>query len=282
MARAQGRTSGMRRLVLVAVITAGCGAAPTSPSGSPSNDNRIATIRGRVQDSVSRPIVDARVTIVDGPVAGLSTTTTEDGRFAFAAFATRAELTALRVEKDGYTPSNPRWHAPDDITVLLRSVTPLDIEGQYTITFAAAAECAQLPSALRSRTFTAAVSPVRPDRLNFTSALTGAEFQRGYDTFFAGVASDAARFYVYSWDAFNWWLEDQPIIERLPSGGYVAWMGTATTAVVSSTASITAAFDGSVSYCAAPREPDVTNYPPTCSAPIDCKSDHHQLVLRRR
>jgi hypothetical protein len=87
---------------------------------------------------------------------------------------------------------------------------------------------------------------------------------------------------VYSWDAFNWWLEDQPIIERLPSGGYLAWMGTATTPVVRSTASVTAAFDGSVSYCATPREPDVTNYPPTCSAPIECKSDRHQLVLKRR
>jgi hypothetical protein len=118
--------------------------------------------------------------------------------------------------------------------------------------------------------------------LRFTSALTGAEFQRGYETFFATVASDAARFSVYSWDAFNWWGEDQPIIERLPSGGYVAWMGTATTPVVSSTASITAQFDGSVSYCATPREPDMTNYPPTCSAPVECKSDHHQLVLTRR
>jgi hypothetical protein len=132
------------------------------------------------------------------------------------------------------------------------------------------------------RTFTAAISPTRPDRLNFTSTLTGAQFQRGYDTFFAGVASDAVRFYVYSWDAFNWWLEDQPIIERVPPGGYVAWMGTATTPVVSSITSITAVFDGSVSYCAVPREPDVTNYPPTCSAPIECKSDRHQLVLRRR
>ena len=121
----------------------------------------------------------------------------------------------LRVEKDGYTPSNPRWRAPDDITVLLRSVTPLDIEGQYTVTFAAAAECTQLPSAVRSRTFTAAVSPVRPDRLNFTSTLTGANFQSGYNTFSAIVASDAARFLVYSWDAFNWWGDDEPIIERI-------------------------------------------------------------------
>src|SRR4030095_696179 len=40
----------------------------------------------------------------------------------------------------GYTPSNPRWRETDDITVLLRSLTPLDIEGQYTVTFAAAAE----------------------------------------------------------------------------------------------------------------------------------------------
>ena len=235
-----------------------------------------------MQDSVSRPVADARVTIIDGSLAGLSTTTSEDGRFAFATFTTAAELTTLRVEKDGYTPSNPRWRAPDDITVLLRSATPLDIEGQYTITFTAAAECTQLPSAAQSRTFTAAVSPVRPDRLNFTSTLTGASFQSGYNTFSAVVASDAARFLIYSWDAYNWWGDDEPIIERLATGGYVAWMGTATTPAVNSTSSITAAFNGSVSYCAAPSEPKTTNYPPTCSAILECKSDHHQLTLTRR
>jgi len=273
----------MRPVVLIAIITAGCGATPTSPSGSPTNVNRIATIRGRVQDSVSRPISDARVTIIDGPQAGLSTTTNDEGRFAFVPFTTRAELTALRVEKDGYAPSNPRWPVADDqITVSLRSLTPLDIEGRYTITFAAAAECGQLPSAVQTRTFTAAISPTRPDRLNFTSALTGATFQSGYNTFSAVVASDAARFLVYSWDAFNWWGDDEPIIERLATGGYVAWMGTATTPVVNSTSSITAAFNGSVSYCAAPSEPTMTNYPPTCSAIVECKSDHHQLALTRR
>jgi hypothetical protein len=273
----------LRPLIVIAIITSGCGATPTSPTGTPLNTPRIATIRGRVQDAVSRPIAAARVTIADGSQAGLSTTTNDDGRFAFVPFPTRAELTALRVEKDGYVPSNPRWQVSDDqITVSLRSVTSLDIEGQYTITFAAAAECSQLPSAVQTRTFTAAISPTRPDRLNFTSTLTGAQFQRGYDTFFAAVASDAARFYVYSWDAFNWWLEDHPIIERVPSGGYVAWMGTATTPVVSSTASITAQFDGSVSYCDMPREPTMTNFPPTCSALVECKSDRHQLVLKRR
>jgi hypothetical protein len=59
----------------------------------------VVTIRARVQDSVSRPIVDARVTIVDGPLVGLTTTTSDDGRFTFASFTTPAELTALRVEK---------------------------------------------------------------------------------------------------------------------------------------------------------------------------------------
>ena len=271
----------LRPLVLVAIITSGCGATPTSPSGTPVNASRVVTIRGLVQDAVSRPIVDARVIIVDGPQAGLSTTTNDEGRFAFIPFTTRAELTALRVEKDGYTPSNPRWHAPDDITVLLRSLTSLDIEGQYAITFAAAAECTQLPSAVRSRTFTAVVSRV-PDRLNFTSRLTGATFQSGYNTFSAVVASDAARFLVYSWDAFNWWGEDQPIIERLPAGGYVTWIGTATTPVMNPTSSITATFDGSVTYCATPIEPTMTNYPPTCSAIVECQSGHHQLALKRR
>ena len=176
-------------MLVVVIVTASCGATPTSPTGTPISA-RVVTIRARVQDSVSRPIVDARVTIVDGPLAGFTTTTSDDGRFTFASFTTPAELTALRVEKAGYTPSNPRWRAPDDITVLLRSLASLDIEGQYTITFGAAAECTQLPCAVRSPTFTATTS-------------------------------------------------------RVP-------------------------------------DPTMTNYPPTCSAVIECKSDHHQLALTRR
>ena len=273
----------MRPLVLIAIITVGCGATPTSPSGSPANGTRIATIRGRVQDAVSRPIADARVTIVDGPQAGLSTTTNEDGRFAFAPFTTPSDATALRIEKAGFAPVTPRWGTRDEGSIALQSLTPLDIEGQYTITFAAAAACSQLPAAAQTRTYTAAISPTRPDRLNFTSTLTGAEFQRGYDTFFAGVASDAARLYIYSWDAFNWWLEDDPIIERLTPTSHLSISGTATTAVSSNQSTITAAFDGTFSFCAESKPGAQPQWPPTCAVPpLECTSPRHQLTMTAR
>jgi Carboxypeptidase regulatory-like domain len=270
-------------ILLIAIITSGCGGTSSvSPSGPSTDVNRIVTIQGRVQDSLLRPIADARVTIVDGPLNGVSTTTNEEGRFALAASFRAAELTTVHIEKDGYWSATARWRPSGEIWVALRALALPDLEGQYTITFSAAAECSQLPSQVRSRTYFASISPRPDDRAYFTSTLTGAEFQHGYNTFFGAVGSNAARFSVYSWDAFNWWLEDQPIIERLPSGGYVAWMGTAMAPLVSSTASIVATLDGSVSYCAVPREPTMTNYPPTCSAVEECKSDHHQLVLKRR
>jgi hypothetical protein len=67
-------------LVLIATITCSCGGTPpTSPSAS-TNIGEATPIQGRVQDSVLRPVVYARVTIVDGPLAGLDAKSRQVGR----------------------------------------------------------------------------------------------------------------------------------------------------------------------------------------------------------
>jgi hypothetical protein len=165
------------------------------------------------------------------------------------------------------------------------SSTPLkllDLEGAYSVTFTAADSCSQIPTELRTRTYVATGSPQRNDRTTFTLALSGASFQPAYETFFARVAGDTVTLSVHSWDAARWWLEDHPIIERLGEGRSVEMMGTARADVPPSASSITAVFAGTYSYCPAITEASTPSYPTTCSAPVTCQSDRHQLSLARR
>ena len=110
----------------------------------------------------------------------------------------------------------------------------------------------------------------------------GADFFTGYDTFWTAVGHDAARFHVFSWDAFNWWLEDQPIIERVGANGFLAFQGLADAPLVQSATAITARFDGSINFCSALTPPAMPAWPPTCAEPIECRSDRHELRLIRR
>jgi hypothetical protein len=51
---------------------------------------------------------------------------------------------------------------------------------------------------------------------------------------------------------------------------------------VTSNLSISATFDGTVTYCPAATAPTVENYPPSCTAPIECRASDHQVVFSRR
>src|SRR6185295_7629464 len=105
--------------------------------------------------------------------------------------------------------------------------------------FTADASCTQLAPALRRRSYSAVVTPstatsaVMASEATFVSEFSGADFYPGYGKMWLIAAHDASRFNVFSWDAFNWWLEDDPIIERLTPTSHLSISGTATTAVSS-------------------------------------------------
>ena len=133
------------------------GPVPTPPSGE--------LIKGAVYDTAFRPIVGALVEVMDGPTAGLSTTT--DGTGGFSLTGTFDETTRFRASKEGHVtatgtlrPScaacNPhRW-----IFFYLESpIPPTNIAGDYTLTFIADAACASLPNEMRTRTYAANISP---------------------------------------------------------------------------------------------------------------------------
>ena len=266
-------------IVIVAIAAAACsgGSLVSLPASPSAGEVRIA---GQVLDTLRRPLGGAQVEIVDGPLSGIATMTNDDGRFALGPWMSGTDRVTIRIVKDGYTSATEGWRGRD-VRVTLTAIALVDLGGASTVTFTAAAECTQLPAAVRTRTYSATGQPTtRPG--HFTLELGAANFYPAYDTFSGVAASDAVRFPVYSWQAFIWWLEDQPIFERLAGGTYIALSGTATAPVVQSNASIGATFDGSFSYCSDAHDPTVANIPPACAAAVECRSDHHQLLLSRR
>jgi hypothetical protein len=272
-------------LTLVVVVSSSCSTAsptaPTAPSSQP-NPSRLTNIGGVVRDSVQRPVAGARIEVLDGPLIGQVTTTNIDGTFSLAQPVAEAVMVTLRLTKEGYSPANVAVRGTADLRIYLRALTLIDLSGRYTVTLAAAAECSQLDPTVSRRAHVMTFKSVPNNPILFTGDLSGAEFYPGYDTLFAVVADDTVRFFVSSWDAFNWWLEDHPIYERLSSGGFLAVMGAATAMNVTSDGSMSATFEGSLSYCGAARDSMNAQWPPECSVPVvTCHSPRHHLALSR-
>jgi hypothetical protein len=259
-------------------------AAPTSPTpGSPTTFN----LTGLVRDTVLRPVMNAKVEIVSGPLASQFTATDANGQFVFAGLTPATPTVDIIVTKEGYSPVTMTARNNVNTIITLAASTLIQLEGEYQVTFAAANSCGDIPPPLRRRTYSATIG--RPTNVTHPSAtavvvtLGGADFYFGYGAFSGLVADDAVRLAVFSWDAFNGWLEDHPIFERLTTTTYLAFMGTATASGAQPGAPIAAVLDGTISYCASATAPSIAGFPPTCSVPvIDCRSDRHQLSLSRR
>ena len=265
-------------------LAVGCRNSSTLPDSSTAPTPQAPTaplnIAGIVRDTIQRPVSDARILVLDGSAAGRFASSNEEGRFTLFDPTPVMETVALQISKAGYTPLTGRWRNNSDASATLIADPLLNLEGQYSIAFDAASACDQLPPAVRTRTYAATIGRTTSNRWLFAATLSGAEFYPGFDTFWGAVGGDTVRFYVSSWDAFNRWLEDHPIFERLDSNRYVSLMGIATATVVTSPTSIAATFDGSFAYCAAGRE-SMTPFPPNCGELVDCRSPQHRLTLSR-
>lgn len=279
-----GRAVFASLVITVAALVSGCeGESPTAPrpfqppaaAGSPT-----FKIAGVVQDLPLplQPVANARVEIVDSPLAGRVVTTNVEGRFAFAE-PVEAPVT-LRVTKDGYAPETVR-SLGENIRIELMPLGMVDLTGEYTFTLAAADSCEGLPEAVRSPTYLATIKRDTRLRHQFIATLSG-EFYPGYSEFAIGLHRDAIRFSVYSLYAFNAWLEDHPIVARSAPQEYLAFMGQAAAPQPGADGSIAATLDGWFEHCSAAREPG-PNFPPSCSVPpTQCRSQEHRLMLSRR
>jgi hypothetical protein len=237
-----------------------------------------------VRDLLQRPIADVRIEVAEGPSSGAAAISDALGQFSITATASSDRITVI-ASKDGYETATMRLRAGQTL-VVLRDVVVANLEGRATIVFTADASCTQLPASLRTRSYAAVVMPstgaVMASAGTFIGELNGADFYQGYSKMWLTAAHDAARFNIFSWDAFNWWLEDQPIIERLSPTSHVSVSGAATAAVASGPSTITTALDGTFAYCAQSQPGAQPLWPPTCAVPrVECTSAHHQVTMIR-
>jgi hypothetical protein len=272
-------------IMLVSVVATGCqggSAPPTSPSPAYTQ----LTITGVVRDLIQRPIAGARIEVAEGPSLGVATLTDAQGQFSLAATAS-GDRVAVTVSKDGYETATMRLRSAGALVLSLRDSVLANLEGRATVVVTADASCTQLPASLRIRSYTAVVSPstgaTMANPAIFVGELNGADFYQGYGKMWMTAARDAVRFSVLSWDPFNWWLEDYPIIERVTPTSYFAVSGTATSAFSSGQSTIATALDGTFAFCTESRPGALPQWAPTCVVPqVECTSTHHQLTVTRR
>jgi hypothetical protein len=281
---------GMLILVLGCGWT-GCGGSGRGPLPAPTSlpSPTVGTlVNGTVSDSAHRPLVDARVEVLDGPQAGTSATTNSRGEFSLrGAFddATRFRATmnghkeATATRGPACEACNPNWWIHFALDPL---APPLNIAGRYILAFEADGACeALIPAEARGRTYTADIAPVtvagRPSDTSFEVTVGGASLLEGYSRFPINVAVN----YLSAWlgDLHG----DPGLLERVAENTYVSFGGESR-AVVTDTKVLSMTFDGTFEYCARklPMGPSYSCSPAESVAQAQCASRSHRLILTAR
>ena len=252
---------------------------PTSPTASPTVQTE--TISGVVLDNLANPIQGASADIVDSDIAVASSTTDPQGRFSLTFQRVVSQSFAVRVTKAGFHPVTVRNPSSTQLQVRLLPTELMALEAAYTMTIEATA-CDGIPAGLRRRSYSVAIASSQTYSPLFSGALGDATFYPGYGTISLQVGADGAKVLVFSRDAFENWLEDHPIFERVGQSGYLSMMGSAQIRRADGGRS-NGAFDGSYTYCPSAQVNTTNNWPPTCAvAAVTCESRNHQFSFVSR
>ena len=251
-------------------------AAPTPPMP------QAVSITGLVWDTALRPLSGARVAVTSGADAGTFATTGDDGRYALSATSLASGRVMLQASKEGFFSKdasqdarNTSGHQVDHTFMLTAVAPPLDLAGEHTLQLVADSTCTAVPPMARVRMYHASIAPRTPDRTQFEIRLGGASFFQRSSSFNVMVATDFARFIVYSAAS----MDDEPVVEELAPDTFLAFMGTATADASGTDRVISARFDGFIEY--RPTTPSTTYF--KCPVePVECRSGSHQLILTRK
>jgi hypothetical protein len=287
-----------RQLLRVAIALAlvqglaGCNSSPSKSPSAPSPappavaQPAASQLAGKVYDSAFRPLAGARVEVVDGPQAGRSTAADAMGNFSLAGVFD--DTTRFRATKDGHLAGigtrgphcdrcNPNWWLYFYLSPL---APPVNLAGNYAVTFSADSACPGLPTDVRTRTYAATIAlapnPDHPADTMFRMTLSGPPFLDDYKRFDIFVAGD----YVSGWLGD---LHGAPgLVEQIGANTYVTLGGWFGGMVAGST--ISASFDGVVERCELTSEWGSRR---NCSAEqvvahAQCASTNHRLILTRR
>jgi hypothetical protein len=271
----------MRHLAaIVLLFSFGCAdrKSPVEPTSSPPETAQLTfSLSGDVQDTASRPLKGATVTVVDGPRAGTTTMTDDAGRFRMPDTFTQSAITFV-ASKEGYSSQTRTFPPPGRpvtggnwwFSLHLEPLAPsVNLAGKYTLTLTANQACTTLPEEARSRTYTASiVSQWRAT--TFVGTLSDARIVSvPFSPYFQiGVAGDFADMYLQ-------------FVEQLSDGTYLAIGGAAAASVGPS--GVTAPFNAHFVRC--------RNRPAWapgdywwCGADVqgdECASSNNQLSLVR-
>jgi len=262
---------------------------PGAPGPSlmpPPNPPKGTQLAGTVSDAAWRVLAGARVEVVDGPLAGLSTTTDVNG--AYWLTGAFDETTLFRATKDGHVAAtwplpeicarcNPQWWLHFHLESL---AAPASIAGDYTLTFVADHACA-LPDDARIRSYAAAVTLTsragEPANSRFDVTVTGGILLGSFDRFTIGVAGD----YIKS-DIGDWGHGEAGLVEPIARNTYVT-LGGAMAASVGDPSTITGSFTGAIERC---ELTDEWGSRSSCGggaiARARCFSQNHEFRLSRR
>jgi hypothetical protein len=248
-------------------------------------DRAPMVVKGHVYDTAERALSGATVEVLDGPQAGLSTTTTNAGEFSLT--GTFDDSTRFRAAAEGHIPAVGTLNPPCQLCNPQRWMffaldvlaAPLDLAGNYALNFVADSSCTGLPDEVRTRTYAATVTPApsRPRTL-FEVQVSGASFFEGYSGFWMSVAGDYVTFTLGD-------LHGRPgLVEQVARNSFLALEGWGAATVDASGPPISLTYVGVVEFCEMTSE--VGSYEICASAKrvanARCASSGHQLVLTRR
>ena len=267
----------------MSLITTACGRSnPTQPTTPDSGGSVMpgGRIEGAVLNTAVQGVPGSRVDIVQGPSAGTSVVSDVNGFFTLPGRFTEGASITLRASREGYLDTSktivmPRGGASMWTELGMKSMSPpADLTGSYLVTLTAADECrANLPEALRSRTYTASIVRGQTEE-KFSGTLVVPPDKN--TSFSAAVAGTSATLWFGNLE-FN----VPSVLEDLGTG-YLFIAGDATALV--STGRIGGALRGAWVYC--PRESAglAPGEPFGCPRSVtqSCSSGDHQILLSAR
>ena len=247
-------------------------------------------MRGFVGDTIARPLVGAKVEVLDGPQAGSVAATDDSGWFTL--IGALADTNRLRATKEGHVTATGtiafwRRDGPTDYVSIALAVLapPVSIAGDYSLTFVADDACTTVPDELRTRTYAATIEPDLvdpriPAGTFLWANISGVSFLANQRRIPILIAGDVVSFWLgeHGYGAF--------FVEQVAPNTYLQFDGGATvSAGQSPVSSLSTTFEGAVDYCVM-RSPMTGLYydcdPPRAVTNVHCVSKKHRLILTRR
>jgi hypothetical protein len=279
-------------LGVIALSLAACSESrsPTSPTSN-ARTQGIVGLTAYIYDTAFRPLAGVRVEALDGQSAGMSAQTDVHGNASLQGYFT-AE-TRFRATLEGHETLMKAWtcaastcpgRARPYLYFTMRPLaTPLDLAGEYLVTMAAAPSCTNLAPELRSRTYSASITPYHAldsvDVLGYFVDIHSPTVPEPWHSQYIGVAGNYMAIWITDGDG------DLPgLVEEIGLNHYVAYTG-----LVSATlpgprpGNFTAAFESFVDdvVVAAPLTTRLFSLNQEISQQR-CASQDHQVIFERR